>query len=113
MKKERRKNKKFVSLTCFSLHLVLIDVFFNQSLCQREIDVLYHCLIPRFMCLEGRGQGEGGEEKEEKRGREEEGVKMGRRKGGGYPTYTTCCYVGRMDRWTEGRMDRPTEGKTN
>ena len=59
-----------------------------------------------------RGAGEGGEE-EEKRGREEEGVKMGRRKGGGYPTYTTCCYVGRMDRWTEGRMDRPTEGKTN
>ena len=43
---EKRKTGNRFLLTCFSLHLVLVDVFFNQPLSQREVDVLYHCLIP-------------------------------------------------------------------
>lgn len=43
---KRKTGNRFLPLTCFSLHLVLVDVFFNQPLSQREIDVLYHRLIP-------------------------------------------------------------------
>ena len=43
---KRKTGNRFLLLTCFSLHLVLVDVFFNQPLSQREVDVLYHCLIP-------------------------------------------------------------------